>query len=37
MFGPADHTSKLMCYVVNNLFPFVLLCIVRVIHLVCSI
>ena len=37
VFGPADCTSKLMCYVVNNLLPFVLLCIVLVIHLVCSI
>ena len=39
VFGPADRTSKVICYVVNNLLSFVvlLLCIVLVIHLVCSI
>ena len=24
--APADHTSKLMCYVINNLLPFVMHC-----------
>ena len=25
IIGPADHTSKLMCYVVNNLLCFVVM------------